>query len=273
MRLIITLSLIILTACSSGNGSNKPSSILKPYAFKSQKISVMPFLLTSYERINLKYGVANVYIEGDGFAWINKSRPSLDPTPKNPVALKLAVLDEAKNVIYLARPCQYTKTVSGAPCPQKYWTSYRFSSEVIGVMSKALDDIKKRHKIVAFNLIGFSGGGNIAALLAERRDDVLSLRTVGGNLNHQLHSKIHNVSEMPQSLNALNIAHRLHYVPQLHFIGGADQVVPLEIYNSYKKSSGNHPCVQSYIVESASHNFGWDTVWRDLLKLKFSHCK
>jgi len=38
-----------------------------------------------------------VYIEGDGFAWINRFRISPDPTPRNPVALKLAATDPASN--------------------------------------------------------------------------------------------------------------------------------------------------------------------------------
>ena len=55
--------------------------------------------------------MVNIYIEGDGRAWLNKNRPSLDPTPKNSLALKLAEIDPAPNVIYLARPCQYSKLI------------------------------------------------------------------------------------------------------------------------------------------------------------------
>lgn len=37
----------------------------------------------------------NVYIEGDGLAWITRSRVSDNPTPLNPLALKLMVQDSS----------------------------------------------------------------------------------------------------------------------------------------------------------------------------------
>ena len=49
----------------------------------------------------------HVYIEGDGYAWATTTDPSDDPTPINPLALRLAAVDDAPNVLYLARPCQF----------------------------------------------------------------------------------------------------------------------------------------------------------------------
>jgi len=189
----------------------------------------------------------------------------LDPTPKNPVALKLAQLDDAGNVIYLARPCQYSKTTDSSPCDPKYWTSHRFAPEVIGAMNTALDNIKQRHQITGFNLIGFSGGGNVVALLAKRRNDVLSLRTVAGNLDHTTYNSMHKVSQMPASLNAKGIAKNISHIPQIHFIGGQDKIVPKEVYESYKASSGDTNCVKSYVVDKATHIKGWESVWNWLL--------
>jgi hypothetical protein len=36
---------------------------------------------------------AHLYIEGDGYAWKNRHEPSNDPTPMNPVAMRLAAAD------------------------------------------------------------------------------------------------------------------------------------------------------------------------------------
>jgi len=265
MRSVFILLLLILAACSSGESIKNTFNAAKLNGFAVKVIAVSPFILTSHERVSSSNSIANLYIEGDGRAWLSKRTPSLDPTPKNPMALKLAQLDDTENVIYLARPCQYSKAVDGLACDQKYWTSHRFAPKVIEAMSMALDDMKKRHQTTGFNLIGFSGGGNVAALLAARRNDVVSLRTVAGNLDHELQSNIHDVSQIPYSLNAKNVAMNIKHIPQLHFIGGQDEIVPQQVYESYKRSSGDLDCIKSYVVDAASHAKGWESVWKSLL--------
>lgn len=52
-----------------------------------------------------------IYIEGDGLAWRTRNTPSTDPTPLEPVALRLAAADDAPSVAWLARPCQDRKSV------------------------------------------------------------------------------------------------------------------------------------------------------------------
>lgn len=228
-------------------------------------IQAEPFLLTSYERVSSKNDVAHVYIEGDGNAWLSRHRPSLDPTPRNPLALKLALEDSAENVIYLARPCQYSENVDSSPCEQKYWTSHRFSPEVIDAMNAALDALKVEHAITQFHLIGFSGGGNIAALLAAQRNDVASLRTVAGNLDHALQSKTHNISPMPASLNARDAAQHIAHIPQIHFVGESDDIVPIVLADSYHRAMGDTSCSHIMTLPNMTHH-EWDKEWSALLR-------
>ncbi len=271
MKFLLLISLLFLSACSMSSRVDNTYSDSTDAEFVVHQIQAEPFLLTSYERISSRNGVANVYIEGDGNAWLSKKKPSLDPTPKNPMALKLAELDPAKNVTYLARPCQYTRMSNGSVCGKKYWTSHRFAPEVIEAMDHALDDVKQRHQITGFNLIGFSGGGNIAALLVAKRGDVLSLRTVAGNLDHQLQSQIHNVSSMPYSLNAKDVAHQISDVPQIHLIGGDDTIITEDIYESYRRAALKPECMKSYIVGGVTHINGWEALWTSLLA-KIPNC-
>jgi len=271
MKFIILL-FFTLTACSFDEEIKSTSVISQFSGFIEQTIPTSSFLLTSFERVTVKGSVVNVYIEGDGSAWLSKRTPSLDPTPKNPVALKLAKLDDTENVIYLARPCQYTKMIDGSVCDQKYWTSHRFASEVIEAMDEALDDVKVRYEIIGFNLIGFSGGGNVAALLTVKRDDVKSLRTIAGNLNHTLQSEIHHVSSMPSSLNSVTISNKISHIPQLHFIGAKDKIVPQQIYESYERAASHSECTKSYVIEKVGHNNGWEAVWLNLLKINLPSC-
>jgi len=139
---------------------------------------------------------------------------------------------------------------------------------VIESMNATLDDIKQRHKITGFHLIGFSGGGNVAALLTERRDDVVSLRTVAGNLDHKLQSQIHDVSLMSHSLNAKDIAQNVSHIPQIHYVGEKDNIIHVQIVQSYKKAARSQDCIQIEVVPDMYHTSGWENIWPELILKK-----
>lgn len=222
------------------------------------------FNLTSYARVTREDSTARIYIEGDGLAWLGRREPSRNPTPTNPVALRLAALDPAPNVIWLARPCQY-EGFSG-DCGMEYWTSKRFAPEVVAAFGQALDVLKKEHGFTGFELVGFSGGGAIAALVAAERPDVINLRTVAGNLDHSAFNALHSVSPMMESLNPRDVAAKLSRLPQRHFIGGSDEVVSHAVYDSFAAAAKNSTCLHHTMVEKARHESGWEEVWPQLLK-------
>ncbi len=265
-------SLFLLQACSVTGPYDRVETakrIAGPAFMIHRTIPAGPFLLTAYERIHKRGSVMNLYIEGDGLAWLSRSSPSLDPTPNNPVALNLAALDKAGNVGYLARPCQFSKLINKQePCDAAYWTNKRYAPEVIAAYQSALDEIKARYQISGFNLIGFSGGAGIAALVAAERDDIVSLRSVAGNLDHKTHSEFHNVTILEASLNPADFTDQLSDIPQYHFIGGQDKIVPPVIYNSYKAKFKDHSCLQSTVIQDADHDKGWVDKWPELLKLE-----
>jgi len=232
-----------------------------PVQMMKREISAEPFQLTVIERVRNQGGNARIYIEGDGVAWVSKNQPSLDPTPRSPVALHLATRDNSPNVIYMARPCQYSKMTRPGPCPSEYWRGKRFAPEVINSMSVALDDIKRRHGIREFELIGFSGGAAVAALLAAGRDDVISIRSVAGNLNHAQVNANHKVSQMSGSLNPVDIAASIAHIPQHHFIGEWDKIITPDVYDSFRAAAGPNSCMRSSMVREADHESGWVSVW------------
>ncbi len=230
-------------------------------------IPASPFILASWQRITDPAAPVNVYIEGDGLAWLSRSSPSLNPTPKHPTALSLAALDPAANVVYIARPCQYSEI--GAPgnaCPDIYWRGQRFAPEVVQSYITALNGIATQSS-GGFNLIGYSGGANIAGLVAARRSDVLSLRTVAGNIDNDAFTNLHNVSAMPGSLNMAYEAQKLAALPQMHFIGAQDENVPEAIFTSYVSKAGPSSCIHSKILPGGSHTEGWEAQWPVLLSL------
>ena len=62
-----------------------------------------------------------------------------DPTPRNPLALRLAAVDPADQVLYLARPCQYTAAETAPDSDPKNWSSHRTAEAVVAAMGAAID--------------------------------------------------------------------------------------------------------------------------------------
>lgn len=265
-----------LAACSGGSVAMREQvahRIASPAWMVERQIPAAPFMLTAYERMHKNHAPATIYIEGDGLAWVSRAQASLNPTPTNPVALNLAAMDKSPNVAYLARPCQFSGlTDKNTACPMKYWTTQRFAPEVLESMNAALDNMKRLYDITEFNLVGFSGGGNIAALLAAKRNDVVSLRTVAGNLDHRTHSEFHQVSYLGGSLNAIDVAGRLADMPQRHFIGGQDQIVPPSLSARFVQALGSDRCADITLIQEAEHDNGWADKWPALLKMPVT-CK
>ena len=173
------------------------------------------------------------YIEGDGQAYAGRNAPSLDPTPREPGALLLALADPAPAKAYLARPCQYGL---GQACVQADWTLARFSETALAAENALLDQAKAQARAERLVLCGWSGGGAVAALLAARRSDVALLVTVCGVLDTALWTQVHGVADLEGSLNPADFAPRLGRVPQVHFIGAEDAVVPPKIAAAFARN-------------------------------------
>lgn len=204
-----------------------------------------------------------IYIEGDGLSWMSHSRLSDNPTPINPLAAKLMMIDKSGCKAYFARPCQYTRDEK---CSSEYWSSHRFSPEVIQSYQEALDQLKRAYGIHSFALIGYSGGGAVAALTAAKRDDVSRLITVAGNLDTALWVNLQGLEPLNGSLNPADEAANLEHIPQIHFIGANDTVMPKEIFSSYRGHFLKPNKIESIECDTCTHNSGWEKAWES-----FSH--
>jgi hypothetical protein len=69
------------------------------------------------------------------------------------------------------------------------------------------------------------------------------------------------------SLNPPEFADKLAGIPQYHFIGGQDEVVPPAILHSYLQAVGDTNCVKYQFIQEAAHDEGWVDKWPGLLKL------
>lgn len=264
-----------VVALLAGCGASKPLSarisLAEDLAAKASlsrhTVPAGLFDLAAWMRMEEPGTTARVYIEGDGLAFVSRHQVSLNPTPVNPVALRLASQDLAPNVVYLARPCQFSGWRHEGACPDKYWTSHRTAKEVIESYQDALNEIKTRHAITHFELIGYSGGAAIALLLAAERNDVESVRTVAGNIDYKAFADFHRVSPMTASIDPATVAEKIKDIPQIHYIGGKDKIIPKALFDGWKEKSLHSSCVQSIKVENATHETGWEEDWRRLLNV------
>ncbi|MCP4392993.1 MAG: alpha/beta hydrolase [Alphaproteobacteria bacterium] len=266
--LVLFLTFMVCGCASLEKRYAKVSRVAEKNGFTYVEIPSDPFILTGYYKFNSPSKPLHVYIEGDGFAWVNRRTISNNPTPRDPLVLRLAALDKADNIIYIARPCQYVTPAKNPQCNNhKYWTSHRFASEVISSVSNAITFGLEKAKASSIHLVGYSGGGAVAVLVAAVRKDVKSIITVAGNLDHEILNEKANVSTLTGSLNAVDAAKDVRHIPQIHFVGAKDKIVPKFVSESYLENSGAGGCVAIHLVPNASHHKGWEQLWPSLLNI------
>ncbi len=224
------------------------------------------FRLRAYHRgLHRDAARLHVYIEGDGHAWHRRHQLSSDPTPRDPVALRLAAKDKSPSVLYIARPCQYLDESELRDCDPKYWSSHRYSEAVVGAVDETITQLIESTNVSAVALFGYSGGGAIAALLAARRDDAVSLVTVAGNLDHVAWTSHHEVAPLSGSLNPADIATKIAHLPQVHFVGDDDTIMPRAVADSYKAMVPQSNRVTIQTLSAYGHRCCWEEVWPDPL--------
>lgn len=272
MYAVMVYSLLGLLSCSAPTKNQPPRSTLRVIStasqagFYLQRYQTHSFLLSAYEHLPPSPGeVVHVYIEGDGNSWKTKYRLSDNPTPRQPLALKLAILDPHSHVVYISRPCQYTPHDLDPKCSPKYWSSHRYAPEVIQAMNEVLTQIKEKTKNTNFVLIGFSGGASVACLVAAQRQDVSGLITIAGDLNHETLNQYHQTSPLAGSLNPIVIAPQLKNLPQHHWNGTNDRIVPTWIAQDFAKKVNNPACVQVHTLKGVSHHKGWEKQWKEIV--------
>jgi len=204
-----------------------------------------------------------VYLEGDGFAWFSDTQPSEDPTPLDPVGLRLALAQPKGAAAYLARPCQYVGVGSSA-CHARYWTGARFAPEVVAAVNQAISELKRRFAARHLNLVGYSGGAALALLVAARRSDVSRLVAVAGNVDPSAWVRYHRLSPLDGSLDTVRAIPKLRSVRQWYFVGARDRNTPPELAKAFaaRFPAGQRPKV--LVERGLDHHSGWVRRWPDL---------
>lgn len=190
----------------------------------------------------------HIYIEGDGRAYISRDTVSGDPTPLNPVGLKLALKDPHENVLFVGRSCQW---VRGAECRDpKLWTEKRFTEKVAQAYA---DLVARESQGQPVEVIGFSGGGWVAMQVAARVPNVAKVVTVAGNLMPNWVNEQHRVMRM----EVAEYPAFKRELPVTAYVGVDDMVVGSGVVPVFEAETG----LKVEVIEvKASHAQGWEEV-------------
>ncbi len=207
--------------------------------------------------------IVHIYIEGDGVPFINHHYISSDPTPAKPLMLRLMSLDTMPS-LYVGRPCYFG--LSREPgCTNQFWTLHRYSEPVVASMASVI------HSMISSNqklhLIGHSGGGALAVLLAERlgndaQGNVVQVTTIAGNLNTYLWSNRHGYTPLYGSLNPSDRKPLPQHIKQVHIAGGRDDNIEADIIRHYVDSQIS---AEFWLYEEQKHACCWENIWQDIL--------
>lgn len=255
------LLFLVLSACSTP--AQKFLKTSQTYHFVTQTVSSSPFLHRLY--LNQKASkpsdrkTLHVYIDGDGTPWERNRWIAKDPTSRNPLILKMMSQDPA-SAILLGRPCYHG--VNDSACSPKDWTSHRYSKQVVTSMVQALKGWAVQNNYQELVIIGFSGGGALAVLIAPYLKTVTKVVTVSANLDVDGWSEHHGYLPLSDSLNPIDLPPLPSYIKQFHFAGLQDKNVPPEIIKKFSKRQKYSVFIP---VAEFNHYCCWADNWKSLL--------
>ena len=97
MRKLLIAALLLLAGCTFIDPGGRETLLDRAEAqgWKGALVEAKPFTLftLSQRRPASDRSLQVIYIEGDGLAWLDRTTVSANPTPQQPVALRLALAD------------------------------------------------------------------------------------------------------------------------------------------------------------------------------------
>lgn len=202
----------------------------------------------------------HVYLDHDGLPWRDRHTVSTDPSPRDPLALRLMALDPGP-ALYLGRPCHFVGEGSEA-CQPLTWTHRRYADEVVSSLVRALERHAGFDRVDELVLIGYSGGGTLAMLMAPRLRKTVAVVTIAGNLDTEGWTRLHEYSPLDGSLNPATEPPLSSTIEQMHYVGGRDSNVPPGLTLRAMQGGDRLRIVQ---IAGFDHRCCWEKVWPEML--------
>jgi len=255
---------VALSNCSTAPLDRASDAGLTPILLGSGEFPVQAALPPAVPGRN---GTLTVFIEGDGRAFVRRHpfmppQPSDDPTPDRATGLNLALAEHAQGGFpaYLARPCQFGGRAATG-CSDYYWAEGRFSEPMVAAQDAALDQIRARLGAQSLRLVGWSGGGIMAMLLAARRSDIVGVMTLASPLDHVAWTRRRDRTPLLGSLELVPPPAALSRLPQVHLLGSEDRLVTNRDQAAFLSALPN---AQSLTIPRIGHADGWVEHWQQL---------
>ncbi|MBQ3696097.1 MAG: hypothetical protein II938_03925 [Alphaproteobacteria bacterium] len=237
-KLSIFVTALLLCGCAIAPHSNK---------FQEKQIETGYFSIAVWEKSSIQKGKPlRIYYEGDG-----------NPNPYHTVAFDLAEADKTPNVIYVARPCQWT---NDKICEQKkqIYQEARFHPEIMAEMKELTDYLIRKHQAPSVELIGYDGGAVIALNMAPQFPTSRVI-TVAGITDVAAYNTQHDIEggdpeDIDDPADKLNI---LANIPQVHYVGKDDDVTPRRLVERFVGRMQNPKSAVVKVVPNTNH-----TNWR-----------
>ncbi|NOT11203.1 MAG: hypothetical protein HOP23_05125 [Methylococcaceae bacterium] len=255
--------LLLVTACATPSKQFAKVAINSGFADFSINTGHFTHQLYINERARhpSPAGVVHVYLDGDGTPWEQQRWISDDPTSRNPIILELMRQDNKPSLL-LGRPCYHGFNKETA-CHHKYWTSHRYAKEIVSSMVIALKRWVTLHPCQHIVLIGFSGGGALAVLMANLDPNIQSVVTVAANLDTNAWATYHHYQALSGSLNPAKLTLNTQ-LQQIHLAGLKDKVVPASLIKGFADKQVN---VRYIAYPHFDHHCCWVKEWPTILSL------
>lgn len=222
-----------------------------PSGFQEVQIETENYLtLNVWEKDTIKKGqILRLYIEGDG-----------NPNPGDKIALYYAEQDPYDNVIYIARPCQWSNDKICKKNPKLY-QEQRFHPEILREMEELISYLIRKYQAKGIELIGYDGGGLVAMEIATHIQTKRVI-TIAGILDLNAYVHYNDVAEMPDAFNPADKLGVLSDIEQIHYVGTLDEITPARVAERFVAKMNNPKSAVVKRVKGVNHT-NWKGVALD----------
>jgi dienelactone hydrolase len=202
-----------------------------------------------------------VFLEGDGLPWVDGGRRiARDPSPRIPMAFDLFRASSVPRA-YLGRAC-YFGHANDVGCDPSLWTSARYGKAAVASIAAALQTLIRDNSTRRVILVGYSGGGTIAYLVAPRIPEVSAVITISGNLDIDNWTRAHGYLSLSESDNPATVPALDRRITQIAIVGGRDVNIP---QSSLRGFLDRQQPQEFWIYDDHDHACCWRRDWPSIL--------